>query len=162
MGGLALLARGLALVAAVLLAVTLGARHLAPVPDLVVVLVVAWALLRGPRTGAAAGLVGGWIVGLVPPGAEPLGVHALTYAAAGLLAGRFRHEGPVAAPRVAVVTLGAALVVQGVDVLRALAVSAPVDLLDVMVRTVLTASVGAVVVPFVVAAERAVLRRRFG
>lgn len=58
--------------------------------------------------------------------------------------------------------MGAALVVQGVDVIRALAVSAPVDLLDVAVRILLTASVGAVLVPFVVAAERAVVRRRFG
>lgn len=162
MGGVALLLRGLALVAAVLLAVTLGARHLAPVPDLVVVLVVAWALFRGPRAGAVAGLAGGWVVDLVPPGAEPLGAHALTYALAGLLAGRFRHEGPVAAPRVAVVTLGAALVVQGVDVVRALAVSAPVDLAEVGVRALLTATLGALVVPLVVGAERAVVRRRYG
>ncbi len=162
MGAFGLAARGAALVAAVVLAVTLGARHVAPVPDLVVVLVVAWALWRGPAAGAVAGLAGGWVVDLVPPGAEVLGVHALTYAAAGLLAGRFRVEGPVAAPRVAVVALGASLVVVGAGVLQALAGRAPVDPVDAGLRCLLTATVAALVVPFVVGAERLVLRRRFG
>lgn len=154
--------RGAAVLGAALLAVTLGARDVAPVPDLVVVLVVAWALLRGPAVGALAGLAGGWLLDLVPPGGEPIGAAALAYAAAGLLAGRFRHAGPVAAVRVATVTLGAALVVEGVGVVRALAVSAPVDLAEVALRALLTATVGAVVVPLVVGAERAVVRRRFG
>ena len=44
-------ARLVALLAAVLAVVALSARHLAPVPDLVLVLVVAWALLRGPLVG---------------------------------------------------------------------------------------------------------------
>ncbi len=156
------LVRGVALVAAAVLAVTLGARHVAPVPDLVVVLVVAWALWRGPVAGAVAGLAGGWVLDLVPPGAEVLGVHALTYAAAGLLAGRFRVRGPVAAPAVAVVALGGSVVVVGVDVLHSLAVRAPVDLLDAGLRCLLTATVAALVIPLVVGAERAVLRRRFG
>ncbi|NHA67329.1 rod shape-determining protein MreD [Phycicoccus flavus] len=162
MPALAALGRGLALVAAVVLAVALGARHVAPVPDLVLVLVVGWALFRGPWAGAVAGLAGGWVLDLVPPGAEPLGAHALAYAAAGLLAGRFRHAGPVAAPRVALVTLAAACVVAGVDVVRALAVSAPVDLTGTALRVLLTATAGALVVPVVVGAERALLRRRFG
>jgi rod shape-determining protein MreD len=162
MGVVALTGRGAALVVAVLLGVGLGARHVAPVPDLVLVLVVAWSLFRGPAAGAVAGLAGGWVVDLVPPGAQPLGTHALAYALAGLLAGRARHEGPVAAARVAVVTLGAAAVVEGVDVVRALAVSAPVDLGAVGVRALFTATVGALVVPLVVRAERAVVRRRFG
>lgn len=162
MGLVARTGRGLALVLAGLLAATLGARHVAPVPDLVVVLVVGWALFRGPAAGAVAGLAGGWVLDLVPPGAEPLGAHALAYAAAGLLAGRFRHEGPVAAARVAVVTLGAALVVEGVDVVRALAVSAPVDPVAVGLRLLLTATAGAALVPLVVGAERAVVRRRYG
>ena len=52
----AVLVRAGALLAAVLLVVTLAARHVSPVPDLVLVLVVAWALLRGPVAGAAVGL----------------------------------------------------------------------------------------------------------
>ncbi|QIM21254.1 hypothetical protein G7075_09105 [Phycicoccus sp. HDW14] len=98
MGLVGALVRGAALVVAGVVAVTLGARHVAPVPDLVLVLVVAWALWRGPVAGAVAGLVGGWVLDLVPPGAEVLGLHALAYAAAGLLVGRTRVPGPVAAP----------------------------------------------------------------
>lgn len=162
MRALALAGRGAALVLAVLLGVILGARHLAPVPDLVVVLVVAWALFRGPVAGAVAGLAGGWVVDLVPPGGQPLGAHALAYALAGFVAGRFRHEGPVGAARVALITLAAACMVEGIDVVRALAVSAPVDVAEVALRLVLTATVGALVVPVVVGAERAVVRRRFG
>ena len=45
---------------------------------------------------------------------------------------------------------------------RALSVRAPVDLGEVAVRVLLTATVAALVVPLVVRAERAVVRRRFG
>lgn len=158
----AAVARGAVVLLAVLLAVTLGARGLSPVPDLALVLVVAWALLRGPLVGAAAGLATGWFVDLVPPGPTHLGVTALVYAAAGYMAGRSRVEGPVAAPRVAVVALGAAVLVEVVAVVGALAVSAPVDLADVGLRCLLTATVAAFVVPLVVGAERGLVRRRFG
>lgn len=155
-------ARAVVLLVAVLAVVALAARHLAPVPDLVLVLVVAWALLRGPVVGAVAGLAAGWLLDLVPPGSGLLGVQALTYAAAGLLAGRFRVEGPVPAVRVGLVALGAAVLVEGVGALRALVVSAPVDPALVGLRCLLTATVAAAVVPVVVRAERAVLRRRYG
>ena len=159
---LAVLLRCLAVLASVLLVVTLGVRHVPVVPDLVLVLVVAWALLRGPVVGAGVGLAAGWLLDLVPPGSAHLGVQALTYAVAGAFAGRLRVEGPVAAPRVALVALGASTVVEGVGVLGALAVGAPVDLGAVAVQCVLTATVAALVVPLVVAAERALARRRFG
>ncbi len=158
----AALARGALVLAAVLLAVTLGARGLSPVPDLALVLVVAWALLRGPLVGAAAGLATGWLVDLVPPGPTHLGVTALVYAAAGYLAGRSRVEGPVAAPRVAVVALGAAVLVEAVAVVGALTVSAPVDVVEVGLRCLLTATVAAFAVPLVLGAERSLVRRRFG
>jgi rod shape-determining protein MreD len=156
------LTRTVALLGAVLVLVTLAARNVDPVPDLVLVLVVAWGLLRGPVAGAAAGLLAGWILDLVPPGDAVLGAQALTYAVAGALAGRSRSEGPVAPPRVALVSLGAAVVVEGVAVLRALVVTAPVDLVEVVLRCLLTATVAAAVVPLVLRAERGVARRRFG
>ena len=37
------------------------------------------------------GLLGGWLLDLVPPGAEPLGASALTYALVGLLLGLGRR-----------------------------------------------------------------------
>ena len=158
----AVLLRGLTVLVAVLLVVTLGARHVPVVPDLVLVLVVGWALLRGPVAGATAGLAAGWLLDVVPPGSSHLGVQALTYAVAGALAGRARVEGPIAAPRVALVALGAAGVVQGVGVLAALATGAPADLGAVAVQCLLTATVAALLVPLVVAAERGLARRRFG
>jgi rod shape-determining protein MreD len=154
--------RGLAVLVAVLLGVTLAARQVPVVPDLVLVLVVAWALSRGPLAGAAVGLAAGWVLDLVPPGSTHLGVQALTYAVAGALAGRARVEGPVTAPRVALVALGAAVVVEAVGVLGALAVSAPVDLAGVAVQCLLTATLAALVVPLVVGAERGLARRRYG
>ena len=159
---LALLLRGLAVLVAVLLVVTIAARHVPVVPDLVLVLVVAWALLRGPVAGAAVGLGAGWLLDLVPPGSAHLGVQALTYAVAGAFAGRVRLEGPVAAPRVALVALGASAIVEGVGVMGALAVGAPVAFGDVVVQCLLTATVAALVVPLVVAAERGLVRRRYG
>ena len=162
MGPAAVVVRAGAVLAAVLLVVTLAARHVSPVPDLVLVLVVAWALLRGPVAGAAIGLGTGWLLDLVPPGSSHLGVLALTYAAGGALAGRARVEGPVAASRVAVVALTASALVEGVGVVGALAVSAPVALADVALSCLLTATVAAIVVPLVVGAERGLVRRRYG
>lgn len=162
MGPAAVVVRVGAVLAAVLLVVTLAARQVSPVPDLVLVLVVAWALLRGPVAGTAVGLGAGWLLDLVPPGSSHLGVLALTYAAAGALAGRARVEGPVTAPRVAAVAFTASAVVEGVGVVGALAVSAPVALADVALSCLLTATVAAVVVPLVVGAERRLVRRRYG
>lgn len=162
MGPAAVVVRAGAVLAAVLFVVTLAARHVSPVPDLVLVLVVAWSLLRGPVAGAAVGLGAGWLLDLVPPGSSHLGVLALTYAAAGGLAGRARVEGPVAAPRVAVVALTASALVEGVGVVGAFAVGAPVALADVAVSCLLTATVAGLVVPLVVGAERGLVRRRYG
>ncbi|MBT9255713.1 rod shape-determining protein MreD [Phycicoccus sp. MAQZ13P-2] len=159
---LGLLARAALLVVAAVVLAALAARHVRPVPDLVAVLVVGWALWRGPVAGALAGLVGGWALDLVPPGADLLGLHAMAYAGAGLLAGRLRVPGPVGAPRVAAAALAVSGLVAAVDVLRALSVQAPVDLGEVALRVLLTATVAAVLVPVVVRVERAVLRRRFG
>jgi rod shape-determining protein MreD len=125
--------RGLAVLVAVLLGVTLAARQVPVVPDLVLVLVVAWALSNGPVAGAAIGLAAGWVLDLVPPGSSHLGVQALTYAVAGALAGR-----------------------------GALAVSAPVDMVAVAVQCLLTATLAALVVPLVAGAERSLARRRYG
>ena len=60
-------------------------------PDLVLLVVAAAALLHRPSTGLLVGLAGGWLLDLVPPGAEPLGASALVYGAVGLLLGLGRH-----------------------------------------------------------------------
>ena len=71
-----LLALALPLVAAVLV-VTLRARGWPVVPDLVLLPVVALALSRGWLAGALLGLAAGWVVDLVPPGGDPLGLPPL-------------------------------------------------------------------------------------
>ena len=80
-----LLALALTLVAAVLV-VTFRARGWPVVPDLVLLPVVALALSRGWLAGALLGLAAGWVVDLVPPGGDPLGLTPLLYAVAGSLA----------------------------------------------------------------------------
>lgn len=84
-----LLVRALLLLAAVLLpsAWPTGLAR----PDLLVLVVAAAALLHRPSTGLLVGLAGGWLLDLVPPGAEPLGASALVYGAVGLGLGLLRH-----------------------------------------------------------------------
>ena len=60
-------------------------------PDLVLVVVAGTALMHGPWVGAAMGLGGGWLIDLVPPGAEPMGASALAYLAVGALLGASRQ-----------------------------------------------------------------------
>ncbi len=70
-------------------------------PDLVVVVVAATALMRGPWAGAVMGLGGGWLIDLVPPGAVPMGASALVYLVVGVLLGlsrRFLATSPLAVP----------------------------------------------------------------
>jgi cell shape-determining protein MreD len=62
-------------------------------PDLTLLVVVAFALLGGPRAGAVVGLAAGLLTGLVPPGPEPLGVAAIGYGLAGAVAGRWHRPG---------------------------------------------------------------------
>lgn len=103
------LLRAVLLVAAVLLPSAWPAG--APRPDLVVLVLAAAALAHGPLTGLLTGLAGGWLLDLVPPGAEPLGAGALTYAAVGVLLGVLRRYA-VVSPLVpwALTVLGAGLV----------------------------------------------------
>jgi len=104
-----LLALALCVVGAIIV-VTLRARGWTVLPDLVLLPVVAVALSRGWLAGALLGLAAGWVVDLVPPGSDPLGLTPLLYALAGALAGRGSRVGPVPVRWIAIVTLGAALV----------------------------------------------------
>src|SRR5690606_39125734 len=84
---LAAVTRAVLLLAAVLLPSALPPASQLPRADLVLVVVAAAALVHGPTTGLLTGLAGGWLLDLVPPGAEPLGAGALVYAAVGVLLG---------------------------------------------------------------------------
>jgi rod shape-determining protein MreD len=153
------LVRACAVVLAALLMVSLMARGIAPLPDLVLPLVVAGALLSGRSRGALLGLGAGWVVDLMPPGSPVLGSAALLYAAAGLLAGAGRREGETPMAWLALVVLAASAVVALGRVALAVLAAAPVGLGDVAVGWGLTATCAVVAVPLLVRAEHALVRR---
>ncbi|MDO5503241.1 MAG: rod shape-determining protein MreD [Actinomycetia bacterium] len=97
-------------VMAAFVVVTLRARGWSVVPDLVLLPIIALGLSRGTMAGALLGLAAGWVVDLVPPGGQPLGLTALLYAAAGALAGRGTRVGPLPTRWIAVMALAAVAV----------------------------------------------------
>lgn len=155
------LVRAALLLLGAVLGVTLAARHLAPLPDLVLVVVTSAALRAGPRAGLVTGLAGGWLLDLLPPGSAVLGTQALLYAGCGLVVGLARRPGPVPMGWVVVVLAGACGGLELVRGLLALAQGVPVDVVASGLRVVATATVGLVVVPLVGTVETRAERRRF-
>ncbi|KGN34723.1 rod shape-determining protein MreD [Knoellia sinensis KCTC 19936] len=143
------------------LGVTLAARHLAPLPDLVLVIVASAALASGPRAGFTTGLLGGWLLDLLPPGSAVLGTQAVLYAVCGLLVGLAARPGK--APLVWIVTV-IAVACCGLEAgraLLALAQGVPVDAASSLGRVAATATAALVIVPLVDWAEQWSERRRF-
>lgn len=136
----------LLLVSAVVV-VTLAARGLSPIPDLVAVVVAAVGLRHGWRAGAATGLVGGWVLDLLPPGASVVGLTALVYAVGGAAAGRLHRPGPVPFLLVAVATGVTTLVVDLLGIAVALVRQGALDGPALLVRLVATMTVGLVLGP---------------
>jgi rod shape-determining protein MreD len=153
------LARAALLVAMALLSAVQGSRVGLALPDLVLPVVVAGALLAGPSRGVVLGLAAGWVVDLMPPGSPVLGSSALLYAAAGLVAGAGRREGRTPLIWVAVVVAGAAATLWAGRAFLAGLVGAPVAWGEVGLRLALTTALGVVLVPALVWAEHALARR---
>ena len=153
-------ARIVLLLLATLLSVSTWAPDPARLPDLVLPVVVAGALLAGPSGGALIGLGAGWLVDLMPPGAPVLGTNALVYAVAGLLAGAGRREGPAPWGWVAVVGLGASVVETAGRVVAALLSGVTLAWSTIGVRLLLTALLCALAVPGLVRLEQWLVRRR--
>lgn len=151
--------RLLALLVAVLSVVTLSARQMAPLPDLVVVVLVAVGLRSGVSAGLGWGLAAGWLADLVPPGGAVLGLQALLYAAAGALCGGCHRQGRVSVAWIGLVALVVGGSVEGSRILLGLAAAAPVDWGASGVRVALTASTSALVVPVLLRLEGLLLRR---
>ena len=105
------LVRALGIAALVVAAVVLQTAVLSQVaidgvvPDLVLVLVVAAALVRGPEVGAVTGFVAGLAIDLAPPADQVAGRWALALVVVGYLAGRLRYD--AASPLGAVLAVGA-------------------------------------------------------
>ncbi|MCT9930996.1 rod shape-determining protein MreD [Planotetraspora sp. A-T 1434] len=66
-------------------------------PDLVLLVVLSLAALRGPLPGAVIGFCGGLAYDLLPPADHPLGQYALVMCALGWLAGRLGDQLPLLA-----------------------------------------------------------------
>jgi len=153
------LARAVLLLGVALLGVVPGPRAALALPDLVLPVVVAGALLAGPSRGVVLGLAAGWVVDLVPPGAAVLGSSALLYAAAGLVAGAGRREGRTPLLWVAVVVACASVTLWTGRVFLAGLAGAPVVWGEVALRLALTTALGVLLVPALVWAEHAIARR---
>ncbi|MFC7489235.1 MULTISPECIES: rod shape-determining protein MreD [unclassified Knoellia] len=153
--------RGALLLVGAVLVVTLGARHLAPLPDLVLVVVASAALRAGPRAGLLTGLAGGWLLDLLPPGSAVLGTQALLYAVCGFAVGLARRPGRVSLVWVVAVIAVAGCGLEAVRALLALAQGVPVDVGSSLGRVLATATVGLLLVPLFNVVERHAEHRRF-
>ena len=129
-------------------------------PDLVVLVVAASAVVRGPVHGALVGLAAGWVVDLVPPGGSPLGLTALLYAAAGATAGLF-HRAAARGMIGALLGLAAATaVVELGRICVSILGDGVVDLGSAATRTAVTVAVGLLALPALLGVDRALTRRR--
>jgi len=81
---------GVLLLTALMLELVVVARWSLPgaTPDLLLVVVVGLAVVRGPVMGAGAGFAGGLMLDVAPPAAGIVGLNALLYCVAGFLIGR--------------------------------------------------------------------------
>jgi rod shape-determining protein MreD len=90
--------RGLAFLALLLVAVVLQVSFFGyfsyegVVPNLVLLIVVAAGLTRGPEIAAVLGFVGGLVIDLAPPSTHVAGRWALALVVVGYLAGRVRRD----------------------------------------------------------------------
>ena len=95
------------------------------VPDLVLVLVVAAALVRGPQSAAALGFVAGLALDLTPPADHTLGRWALTFVVVGYLAGLVRQDARQSSVAAAVVVAASSFVGTSLFALSGIALGDP-------------------------------------
>lgn len=127
-------------------------------PDLLVVLVVAFALAEGPASGAVTGFAAGLLADLV--GDAELGRTALALAVAGHVAGRFADDADRSRVLPVLVVAGAAAGAVTVYALEGLLLGDPRVTAAAWARsTAGTVAYSAVLAPLVVPAVRGLVRR---
>lgn len=129
-------------------------------PDLVILLVAASAVVRGPVHGALLGLAAGWVVDLVPPGGSPLGLTGLLYSVAGATAGLLYQSASRSTVGALLGLTTAAVVVELGGVGLAILGDGTVEVAAAATRTVTTLAVGLVALPAILGVDRALTRRR--
>ncbi|MDC5695834.1 rod shape-determining protein MreD [Intrasporangium calvum] len=132
------------------------------VPDLVLIGVVSSAVLRGPVHGALLGLAAGWVLEIVPPVGAPLGLAALTLMLAGAAAGSLRRTSSRSFVRPLAALALAAVVVLGGRAGSAVVAEGSVDLAGILATLTATLAAGLLLLPVLVAVDRALVRRRLG
>lgn len=132
-----------------------------PRADLVILVVAAAGLMGGPVTGLLVGLAGGWLIDLVPPGAEPLGASALSYAAAGFLLGLARRYAAASPLLPWLATALAAALVLGVRGLTAAAGVGRVVASELAWSLAITLLVSIILLPALLVLERWLRERRW-
>ncbi|KAB7743327.1 hypothetical protein GA707_14615 [Nostocoides sp. F2B08] len=140
--------------AGAVLVVALRARGWSAVPELALLPVIALGLSRGWPAGTALGLATGWLVDLVPPGGDPLGLTPILYALAGSLAGRASRVGPVPVRWVALVVLGSSAVPIAGRLLLGATQGQQLDLATAALTLASTTVAGIVLVPPLLALDR--------
>lgn len=131
-------------------------------PDLVLIGVVATAALRGWLHGAIVGLLAGWVVELVPPVNQPMGLTALVMMAAGAVAGGFRRDSSRSTLRAPLALLVAAGVVVAGRLAVVVLAEGGVPVTDGLRMLASTLGVGLLILPAFLALDRALVRRRLG
>jgi rod shape-determining protein MreD len=129
-------------------------------PDLLVIVVVALALVRGPEYGAVAGFACGLMADVVPPADHTVGRLALAYAVVGYAAGLFEdaEERSVLATVLAVAA-GSAVAVIGYAGVGALLGDERISLIALRTSLVATVIYDVVLAPFVVPVVSGAARR---
>lgn len=148
------------------IAMTLLPAVLPSAPDLVLLVVAATALLRGPWAGAVMGLGGGWLIDLIPPGSALLGASALAYLGMGVLLGlarRYVATSPTTLPVLSLTAVALALMLLlGVRGTIAAAGFGTFAFHQALWTWALTMVVAVVLIGPLVALDRAVGVRRWG
>ncbi|MDQ4085104.1 MAG: rod shape-determining protein MreD [Actinomycetota bacterium] len=158
--------RALVVTAVVVLAVTvqLGALHAIAVagvvPNLVLVVVVAFALARGPQYGALVGFAAGLALDLAPPADHTAGRWALAFVVVGYLAGLARRDARASALAAVLVVAAGSFIGTSLFALSGLLLRDPGVTIDGVLHVLPIALVYDVVLtPLVVPAVLALMRR---
>lgn len=130
------------------------------VPDLVLVVVIALALARGPEYGAVVGFAAGLVLDLAPPADHTAGRWALAFVVVGYLAGLARRDARASAVAAVLVVAAGSFIGTSLFALSGMLLQDPGVSLDGVMHVVPIALLYDVVLtPFVVPLMLAMMRR---
>ena len=123
-------------------------------PDLVLLVVVAFALAEGSLAGAAVGVLAGLLADLTPPATGLLGLSALGYGLAGAVAGRWQRRARYSRLAPVTAAAAAAAVLCGVRLLDSALRNGETSVTSLAASVPTAAVLALLVVPAVLAVDR--------